>query len=133
VERLEAGLVLAGSEVKSMRAGKVDVSDAYVAIERGEAWLRQMCVAPFEGANAFPHEPRRARKLLLHAHEVAEVDRALSRDGYTAVPLRLYLKSGRVKVEFASATGKKHYDKRAAIAKRDAVRDAQAAMRSSKR
>src|SRR5579884_1473776 len=83
--RLEAGLSLVGSEVKSMRAGKVDVSDAYVAVERGEAWLKQMFVAPFEQASAFPHDPRRARKLLLHAHQIAEIDRALARGGFTAV------------------------------------------------
>ncbi len=129
-ERFEAGLVLVGSEVKSMRAGKVDLSDAYVAIERGEAWLRQMFIAPFEQASAFPHEPRRVRKLLLHAREVAEIDKAVGRGGYTVVPLRLYFKKGRVKVELATAIGKKHYDKRADIAKRDADRDARVAMRS---
>ena len=132
-EHFEAGLVLLGSEVKSMRAGKVDLSDAYVAIERGEPWLRQMFVAPFEQASAYPHEPRRARKLLLHAREVAELDRALGRDGYTVVPLRVYFKHGRVKVEVATALGKKHYDKRADIAKRDAQREARAAVRGAKR
>jgi SsrA-binding protein len=125
-ERFEAGLSLAGSEVKSMRAGKVDLSDAYVSVERGEAWLRQMFVAPFEAANAFPHEPRRARKLLLHAREVGEIDRALARDGCTAVPMRIYFKKGRVKVELGIGTGRKHYDKRAHIAKRDAEREARA-------
>jgi SsrA-binding protein len=129
-ERYEAGLVLQGSEVKSMRAGKVDVSDAYVAVERGEAWLKQMFVAPFEAAVAFPHEPRRSRKLLLHAREVAAIHTALARDGSTAVPLRLYFTEGRVKVEVALAKGKKTFDKRAAIAKRDADREARAAVRA---
>lgn len=132
-ERFEAGLVLAGSEVKSVRAGKVDVADAYVAIERGEAWLRQMFVAPFESASAFPHEPRRPRKLLLHGREIAEIERALAREGRTAIPLRLYFKQGRVKVELAVGTGKKTHDKRADIAKRDAEREARAAMRSRNR
>lgn len=132
-ERFEAGLVLAGSEVKSVRAGKVDVSDAYVAIERGEAWLRQMFVAPFEAASAFPHEPRRPRKLLLHGRQIAEIERALAREGRTAVPLRLYFKRGRVKVEIAVGTGKKTHDKRADIAKRDAEREARAAIRSRNR
>jgi SsrA-binding protein len=132
-ERFEAGLVLAGSEVKSMREGKVDVSDAYVAIERGEAWLRQMFVAPFEKATAYAHEPRRVRKLLLHAREVAEIDRALSREGYTAIPLRLYFKGGRVKVELGLGMGKKNYDKRADIAKKDADREARVALRAGKR
>lgn len=125
-ERYEAGLGLAGSEVKSMRAGKVDVSDAYVVVERGEAWIKQMFVAPFEQASAFPHEPRRARKLLLHAREIEQIHQALARGGYTAVPLRLYFKNGRVKAEVGVGKGKKTYDKRAAIAKRDAERDARA-------
>ncbi len=133
VDRFEAGLVLVGSEVKSMRAGKVDISDAYVAVERGEAWLRQMFIAPFEQASTFPHEPRRVRKLLLHAREVLEIDKAVARGGYTVVPLRLYFKKGRVKVELATATGKKHYDKRADIAKRDADRDARVALRRANR
>lgn len=132
-ERFEAGMVLVGSEVKSMRAGKVDVSDAYVSVERGEVWLRQMFVAPFEQASAFPHEPRRPRKLLLKGGEIAEIDRALSRGGYTGVPMRLYFKRGRVKVEIGIAVGKKKYDKRADIAKRDAEREARAAVRASQR
>lgn len=132
-ERFEAGLMLVGSEVKSMRAGKVDVSDAYVSVDRGEAWLRQMFIAPFEQANAFPHEPRRARKLLLHAREITEIDKALARGGYAGVPLRLYFKRGRVKVEVAIAIGKKKYDKRADIAKRDANREARAALRGGNR
>jgi SsrA-binding protein len=128
-ERYEAGVSLVGSEVKSMRAGKVDVSDAYVAVERGEAWIKQMFVAPFEQANAFPHEPRRARKLLLRTREIEEIHQALARGGYTAVPIRLYFKNGRVKVEVGVGKGKKTYDKRAHIAKRDAERDARAAIR----
>jgi SsrA-binding protein len=132
-ERFEAGLSLAGSEVKAMRAGTVDVSDAFVSVERGEAWLRQMFVAPFEAANAFPHEPRRPRKLLLHAREIAVIGRALARDGCTAVPVRLYFKRGRVKVEVGIGTGRKHYDKRAHIAQRDAQREARAVVRGAKR
>ena len=128
-ERYEAGVVLVGSEVKSMRAGKVDVTDAYVVVERGEAWLRQMYVAPFQQANAFPHEPRRPRKLLLHAREIAQIHEALGRGGYTAVPMRLYFEKGRVKVQIGVGKGKKTYDKRAAIAKRDAERETRAAAR----
>jgi SsrA-binding protein len=128
-ERYEAGLALAGSEVKSMRAGKIDVSDAYVVVERGEAWLKQMFVAPFEQASAFPHEPRRTRKLLLHAREIDDIHQALARGGSTAVPLRLYFKGGRVKVEIGVGKGKKTYDKRAAIAERDADRETRAAAR----
>jgi SsrA-binding protein len=123
-DKYEAGISLVGSEVKSMRAGKVDVTDAYVAVERGEAWLKQMFVAPFEQASAFPHEPRRARKLLLHAREIEQIHQALARGGYAGVPLRLYFKQGRVKVEVGVGKGKKKFDKRADIAKRDAEREA---------
>ncbi len=132
-QRYQAGLVLGGSEVKSMRAGKVDVSDAYVSVDRGEAWLKQMFIAPFEQASAFPHETRRARKLLLHAREIEELHESLARGGYTAVPTRLYFKEGRVKVEIGVGKGKKAYDKRAAIAKRDAERDARVDVRARNR
>jgi SsrA-binding protein len=132
-ERYEAGLSLVGSEVKSMRVGKVDISDAYVSVERGEAWLKQMFVAPYEQATAFPHEPRRARKLLLHAREIGELHQALARDGATAVPIRLYFKHRHVKLEIGVGKGKKKYDKRADIAKRDAERDARAASRDRAR
>src|SRR5580692_2154189 len=81
-ERFEAGMVLSGSEVKSMRAGKVDVVDAFVQVDNGEAWLKQLYVAPFEQASAFPHETRRARKLLLHAREIEQIQQGLSRGGF---------------------------------------------------
>lgn len=123
-ERVEGGLVLVGSEVKSMRAGKVDMVDAFAAVERGEMWLKQLHVAPFEMASAFPHEPRRARKVLLHAREIAQLDKEIHRGGYTLIPLRLYFKRGRVKVELGLAKGKKVHDKRADIAKKTAERDA---------
>jgi SsrA-binding protein len=132
-ERYEAGMVLTGSEVKSMRGGKVDVVDAYVQVDRGEAWLKQLFVAPFEQASAFPHEPRRARKLLLHAREIEALHQALGRGGYTVVPIRLYFKGGRVKVELGVGKGKKTYDKRADIAKRDADREARVAVREGTR
>src|SRR5262249_18360970 len=106
-DRYEAGLVLSGSEGKSLREGRVDLVDAYASVDRGEAWLKQMLVAPCAHATAFPHEPRRARKLLLHAREIEALDRAIGRDGFTVVPLRLYFKNGRVKVELAIARGRK--------------------------
>ncbi len=132
-DRYEAGMALVGSEVKSMRGGKVDVSDAYIVVENGQAWLKQMFVAPFEQANAFPHETRRSRRLLLHKREIKEVHEALTRSGATAVPLRLYFQKGRIKVEFALAKGKKRHDKRHDIAKRDAERDARVALREKAR
>ena len=132
-ERYEAGISLVGSEVKSMRAGKVDVTDAYVAVESGQAWLKQMFIAPFEQASAFPHETRRNRRLLMHKKEIEALDERLSRDGATAVPLRLYFKKGRVKVEIGVGRGKKRFDKRADIAKKDADREARSAMREGQR
>ena len=131
--RYEAGVSLVGSEVKSMRAGKVDVTDAYVAIESGQAWLKQLFVAPFEQASAFPHETRRSRKLLLHAREIEEIHQALAREGATAVPMKLYFKDGRVKVEIGVGRGKKQFDKRADIAKKDAAREARQVERQTRR
>ena len=127
-EHFEGGLVLVGSEVKSMRAGKVDIVDAFASVDHGEMWLKQLFVAPFEQAKAFPHEPRRARKVLLHAQEIAQIDKAISRGGYTLIPLRLYFKNGRIKVELGLAKGKKKVDKRQDIAKKTAEREAKVAM-----
>ncbi len=132
-EKYEGGLVLVGSEVKSMRAGKVDLVDAYASVDNGECWLKQMYVAPFEGAKAFPHEPRRARKVLLHANEIAQINEAIMRGGFTVVPLRLYFKKGRVKVELGVAKGKKTHDKRQEIATKTAAREAQAAIGRGRR
>jgi SsrA-binding protein len=127
-DRYEGGLVLLGSEVKSMRGGKVDIVDAFASVDAGEMWLKQLYVAPFEQAKAFPHEPRRARKVLLHAKEVDQINKALTRQGYTLIPMRLYFKHGRVKVELALAKGKKIHDKRGDIAKKTADREARAAI-----
>lgn len=132
-ERYEAGISLVGSEVKSLRAGKVDVTDAYVAVESGQAWLKQMFIAPFEQASAFPHETRRNRRLLMHKKEIEALHERLSRDGQTAVPMRLYFKKGRVKVEIGVGRGKKRFDKRADIMKKDADREARVAMREGGR
>jgi SsrA-binding protein len=128
-DRFECGIVLLGSEVKSMRAGKVELVDAYASVDNDELWLKQMYIAPFEQASAFPHEPRRARKLLVKRSEIQRMDRAVSREGMTLVPLRLYFdKNGRVKVQLGLAKGKKVHDKRADIAARTADREARAAM-----
>ena len=127
-ERFEGGLVLVGSEVKSIRAGKTELVDAYGQVERGELWLKQMYVAPFEQATVFGHEPRRSRKVLLHKREIERIDQAVSREGYTLIPLRLYFKDGKLKVELGLARGKKTHDKRADIAKKTAEREALAAM-----
>jgi SsrA-binding protein len=125
-DTFEGGLSLLGSEVKSMRAGKVDLVDAYAVVEGGQLWLKQLYIAPFEQASAFPHEPRRARRVLVHRHEIEQIASGTSREGLTCVPMRLYFKGGRVKVELALAKGKKKVDKRLDIAKKDAQREARA-------
>ncbi len=124
----ECGIALVGSEVKSIREGHVEIGDAFADVHRGEAWLRQMYVAPFNHAKAFPHEPRRARKLLMHKREITKLGEAVARGGYTLVPVRLYLKEGRVKLELGLAKGKKTHDKRADIAAKTADREARDAM-----
>lgn len=123
-EKYEAGLVLKGSEVKAIREGNVGLAEAYASIERGEVWLRQMHIASFFAARAFPHAERGARKLLLHKKEIAHLERAVMREGYTLIPLNLYFKDGRVKVTLGLGRGKKVHDKRRAIAERDAAMEA---------
>jgi SsrA-binding protein len=132
-DTLEAGIVLIGSEIKSIRAGRVNLRDGYAAIEDGEVWMHNTHIAPYDPASRFGHEPRRKRKLLLHKREIARLARQLQEKGYTLVPLRLYLRDNRAKVELALARGKRQYDKRAAIAKREDKRRAQRAMRERER
>ena len=127
-DKFEGGLELVGSEVKSMRAGKVELVDAYATVENDQLWLKQMYIAPFEQAKSFPHDPRRSRKVLVHKSEIAKIDRAIAREGMTLVPLRLYWKRGVVKVELGLAKGKKSHDKRRDIAAKTADREAKAAM-----
>lgn len=132
-ERYEAGIVLRGSEVKSLREGRVDLAEAYATVERGEVWLRQMNIASFFAARAFPHAERGVRKLLLHAKEIRHLERAVLREGYTLLPLDLYFKEGRVKVTLGVARGKKSHDKRAAIAERTEKREALQLVRAHQR
>ena len=127
--KVEGGLVLVGSEVKSLRSGKVDLSDAYAQAEKGEAWLRHMYIAPFEQAKMFPHEVRRSRKILLHAREIEELQKDVQRGGYTVVPMELYFKKGCIKVLLGVGKGKKNVDKRRAIAAKDVDRDTRAEAR----
>jgi len=129
-ERYEAGIVLRGSEVKSLRDGRADLSEAYAAVERGEVWLRQLHIGAFFGARAFPHDERGLRKLLLHAKEIRYLERCVMREGYTLLPLDLYFRDGRVKVTLGVARGKKVHDKRAAIAARTEDREALALVRA---
>ena len=123
-ETFEAGIVLTGTEIKSIRAGKVNLSDAYARIERDEAWLVGAHIAPFEQANRYNHEPKRIRKLLLHRGEIDELLGRTKAKGQTIVPLRLYLTGkGRAKLELGLARGKNLFDRRRDIADRDAKRD----------
>jgi SsrA-binding protein len=129
IERtFEAGLVLQGSEVKSLRDGKVEIVDSYAMIDRGEAWLMQLFIAPYAQATVFGHEPRARRKLLLKKREIGDLEESLKDRGYTLVPTRVYFKDGRAKIEIALARGKNKGDKRQAIAKKDADRETREAI-----
>jgi SsrA-binding protein len=131
IEKFEAGISLQGSEIKSIRAGQISIQESYVDVQNGrEAWLLEAHIAPYEQAGKFfNHEPRRKRRLLLHKKEIREMWNNVRIKGMTIVPLRVYLKDGRAKVEIAIAKGKKAYDKRETIAKRDEARDKERAMR----
>jgi SsrA-binding protein len=125
-ERFEAGLVLQGSEIKSIRAGQISIQESYIDIENGQqAWLLEAYIAPYEQANRFNHDPTRKRRLLLHKKQIRELWNNVRIKGMTIVPIRVYLKDGRAKIEIALAKGKKAYDKRATIAKRDEARSAE--------
>ena len=129
-ERYEAGIVLRGSEVKSLREGRAQLTDAYASIDGGEVWLRQMHIASFFAARAFPHAERGARKLLLRAAEIRHLERAVLREGYALIPLDLYFKGGRVKVTLGLGRGRKAHDKRAVLAAKTAEREALEAVRA---
>ena len=130
LEHLEAGIALQGSEIKSIRAGQISLAEAFVRVEDGEAWLVDAHIAPYEHAGHYNHEPRRPRKLLLHRKEIHRLWDQVRQKGLTVIPLKVYLKEGRAKVEIAIAKGKKLYDKREAIAKRDLQREMERDYRS---
>jgi len=125
IETFEAGIALTGSEIKSIRAGQMSLAEAFVHIDGQEAWLMDAHIAPYEQASRLNHEPRRPRRLLLHKDEIYRLWDQVRQKGVTLVPVQVYLKKGRAKVEVAVAKGKKLYDKRAEIAKRDAERELQ--------
>jgi SsrA-binding protein len=128
-DSLEAGLSLLGSEVKSLREARAVISDAYVMVRHGEAWLVNMQVTEYPWANRWNHEPKRDRKLLLHRREIDKLDEATAQAGMTALPLEVYLKKGRIKVLVGICKGKKHYDKRQEARRRDAAREVEAALK----
>ena len=132
-DTLEAGLVLTGSEIKSIRDHRVNLKDGYVQEENGELWLMNVHISGYDQAGAFDHDPLRPRKLLLHRKEINRLISRIRERGYAIVPTLMYLKKGRAKVEIAVARGKRQYDKRAAISERDSRRDIERALKERDR
>jgi len=129
-KRYEAGLVLMGSEIKSVRENRVNLRDGFVQERDGELWLLSVHISPYEQASVFGHvDPTRPRKLLLHRREINQIIDQIQQKGYTVIPTMIYLKNGRAKIEIAVAQGKKQYDKRRDIAKRDAQRQIDRALK----
>ena len=131
LETVEAGLALQGTEVKSIRAGNVNLRDSYARAENGEIWLWNAHIAQFEQGNRWNHEPRRPRKLLLHTREIGRLAAKATESGNTLVPVRLYDKNGKIKLELALGKGKRQYDKRASIAERESKREIERAIKES--
>ncbi|MCI8811122.1 MAG: SsrA-binding protein SmpB [Oscillibacter sp.] len=129
-DSFEAGIELAGTEVKSIRAGTLNLKDSYCSIKDGEAFLIGMHISPYEKGNIFNKDPERVRRLLMHKREIRKLHALVKQDGYTLVPLSVYFKNARVKVQIGLCRGKKNYDKRDAAAQRDAKRTIDRAMKS---
>ncbi|HWL59442.1 MAG TPA: SsrA-binding protein SmpB [Microbacteriaceae bacterium] len=132
-DTVEAGIVLTGTEVKSLRAGRVNLTDGYAFIEHGEAWLDAVSIVEWDKGSWTNHPPRRKRKLLLHKMQILKLARETKEGGYTLVPLSMYFSDGRAKVELALAKGKKDWDKRQTLRERDDRREAERAMRTRNR
>jgi SsrA-binding protein len=130
---VEAGMVLQGSEVKSLREAKGVIGDAYATVKNGEAWLINMQITEYPWANRWNHEPKRDRKLLMHRREIDKLDEAVAQQGYTALPLEVYLKDGKLKVLIGVCRGKKQHDKRQDQKRREADREVQAALKRRSR
>lgn len=124
-ESLEAGIALAGTEVKSLRMGKCSIKESFIRIEKGEVFVYNMHISPYEKGNIYNKDPLRVRKLLLHRRQIRKLEGQMAQKGYTIVPLEVYLKDGLVKIEIGLARGKKLYDKRQDIAKKDQRREAE--------
>ena len=124
-EQYECGIVLVGTEVKSLRMGKCSIKEAWVRIDKGELWIMGMNISPYDKGNIFNVDPMRVRKLLVHRSEIVKLESRVARDGYTLVPLDVYFSKGRAKVKIGLAKGKKNYDKRETIAKKDRAREAE--------
>ena len=128
-EKYEAGIELAGTEVKSVRAGTLNLKDSYCSVKEGELFVHGMHISPYEKGNIFNKDPVRPRRLLMHKREIRKLHALVKQDGYTLVPLSVYFKDARVKVEVGLCKGKKNYDKRDAAAQRDAKREMDRAMK----
>ena len=128
-DKLEAGIALTGTEIKSVRQGRVQFKDAYVSIRNGEAWIKAMHISPYRQGNIFNVDETRDRKLLLHKHEIRKLYDKVRLKGYTLIPVRMYLKGERAKMEIATARGKDLYDKRQTSKNRDAAREMQKALK----
>ena len=128
-ETIEVGIALTGTEIKSIRAGRVNLREGYARVERGELWLYNVHISPYEAGNRYNHEPTRKRKLLAHTREIGRLAGKAAESGATLVPLRIYDRGGHVKIELAVARGKRSYDKRAALAERDARREIERAVK----
>lgn len=133
LERHEAGMVLTGTEVKSLRAGQVQLKDSYALVRNGEAFLLNCHISPYQNAGYASHEPERTRKLLLHATEIRRLEGKTREKGFTLIPTRLYFKNGRVKCEIALARGKQLHDKRETVRQREADREARQALKARSR
>lgn len=132
-EKFEAGVVLAGTEVKSLRAGKVNLKDSYVQVKEGEIWLIGVHISPYDHGNRFNLDPMRTRKLLMHKREIIKLYSTVKQDGLTLVPTKCYFRDGKVKFEVGLARGKKNFDKRDAQAEKSAKRDIDCAMKNQKK
>lgn len=120
---LEAGIVLVGTEIKSVKQGSINIKDSYIRIKNNEAYIVNMYIEKYKSGSIFNHEPTRERKLLLHKKEINKLSEKISRDGYTLIPLKVYIKNGKAKILIGLARGKKLYDKRESIKKRDLERE----------
>lgn len=129
----EAGIELKGTEVKSLRAGKANLKDSFALVKNGEVFVHNLHISPYEQGNRFNHDPTRTRRLLLHRHEINKLVGAIQQKGLTLVPLKIYFKRGKAKMEIALGKGKKLYDKRQDIAAKDAKRDIERAFRDRQR
>ena len=129
-ERYECGIALFGTEVKSVRLGKVNLKESWAQVRKGEIWIEGMHISPYEQGNIFNRDPLRPKKLLMHKKEIRKLDSLVMRQGYTLVPLEVYLKDGRMKIQLGLCKGKQLHDKRDSMAKRDSDREIQRALRS---